>query len=169
MIFRKFEFDQSKFNDTDRTVQATISTEFPVERFKGNEILDHTEQAIDLSREPLPLIESHDSSRVNIGIVENLKIEGKKLRGTLRFGTSERASEIWEDIKAGIIRYLSIGYEIMDTMAFEGGFKVIRWQPLEVSIVSVPADPGAQIGRSKQLTNNRGNTMNIQETYKTAG
>ena len=166
IIFRKFEFDQSKFNDTDRTVQATISTEFPVERFKGNEILDHSTQAIDLSREPLPLIESHDSSRVNIGIVENLKIEAKKLRGTLRFGTSERASEIWEDIKAGIIRYLSIGYEIMDTMAFEGGFKVIRWQPLEVSIVSVPADPGAQIGRSKQLTNNRGNTMNIQETYK---
>lgn len=136
-------------DDAARTVEASLSSETPVHRpGLGNEILVHTPDAVDLSRCPLPLLTSHDSTTTPVGIIENVRIVGGKLRGVLRFGGSSRALDCWEDVKAGILRSISIGYRILDGKASGDNYRVSRWQPFEASLVAVPADPTVGIGRS---------------------
>jgi len=165
----------------DNRFPVTISTDAPVSRhdYDGDfeEILSHEKDAIDLSRVPLPLIESHDRSRVNIGVVENLRIERdgalKKLRGDLVLGQQARAQELAADIEAGIVSNISVGYsidEVETVEAKERKRKVIatRWTPFEVSIVSVPADVSAGIGRGKTMSKkNRTRTAAIDSTDQT--
>lgn len=129
------------------TYPATLSTETPVLRGDFYEVLVHNEQSIDVSRFPLPVIESHDSSKVNIGIAENPRIEGGKLRADIRLGNSARAMEIKADIEGGIINGLSVGYRWLDYEEERRGNEdyiiVKRFMPVELSIVSVPADENA--------------------------
>jgi HK97 family phage major capsid protein/HK97 family phage prohead protease len=136
------------------TFPVTLSTETPYLREYGWEILDHGR--VDLSRAPLPLIESHDASQLNIGIVDDLHVDGGKLRGTIRLGKSARAKELAADIKEGIVRNVSIGYQVSDGEADgeRDGNPVYRFafSPHELSLVSAPADINSGIYRSKGKT-----------------
>jgi len=116
-------------------------------------VLSHTAAAIDLSRAPLPLIECHDTRKVNIGIIENVRISNGTLKGDARFGESARASELLADIQAGIVTGLSIGYQITDYTESGDTLLATRWQPYEVSIVSTPADIKAGFNRSLTVNN----------------
>jgi HK97 family phage prohead protease len=63
---------------------------------------------------------------------------------------SGRAEAIWRDIKAGIIRNVSVGYLPLswkDGLDAKGARvrTVTRWELREVSLVPVGADPAAQI------------------------
>lgn len=151
-LTRELVLDVSAADDTARRVPAVISTEYPVPRDGYHEILLHHPSAIDLSRAPLPLIEQHGHQYLNIGIVENVRIEGRTLRGDVVFGQSDRANEVWPDVKAGIVRNLSVGYLVVEQLADGATVRVTRWQPFEVSLVSVPADPGAGLYRSISMT-----------------
>lgn len=141
-----------------------ISTETPVERIDWStgerylEVLCHEPGCVDLSRAPLPVLEGHDSARVNIGIVENLRLDGSKLRGELVLGSSQRADELTPDIDAKIVSGLSVGYDYdpddkREETDEDGTRRVFRtwWQPLETSIVGVPADTESGIGRSRGM------------------
>lgn len=141
-----------------RQIEASLSSEQPVYRpGLGNEILEHTADAIDLSRAPLPLLTSHDAGEMPVGVVENIRLVGRKLRGVLRFSDGARAAELWDDVKAGVLRNLSIGYQIFDGHTDGENYLATRWQPYEISLVSVPADHTVGIGRSFDT---KGNTMN---------
>lgn len=129
-------------------IECSLSSEYPVDRAWGREVLVHTAEAIDLSRSPLPLIESHDTQRLPVGVIDGLRVVGRKLRGTIRFGNSARAQELAADARAGILRSLSIGYSISKTEQAGDAIRVTRWAPHECSLVSVPADPTVGIGRS---------------------
>jgi hypothetical protein len=84
-----------------RTVPLVLATDHPVQRSGFVEVLDIAR--VDLSRGDLPLIESHDAGRLNIGVIRNIRAEGNKLRGEAVFGTSARASEVLADVQAGIV------------------------------------------------------------------
>ncbi|WP_281492017.1 phage major capsid protein [Desulfosarcina cetonica] len=109
---------------------------------------------MDLSRAPLPLIVSHDSSQTPVGIVECLRVVDRKLRGLLRFGNSTRACEVWADVQSGIIRNLSIGYQILKKQVDGDVYRAVKWVPFEVSLVAVPADNSVGIGRSYESEKN---------------
>lgn len=143
-------------NDADKTVEASLSSETPYYRpGEGNEVLSHSPKAVDLSRSPLPLLTSHNRAETPVGIIENVRIAGGKLRGTLRFGGSQRALDVWEDVKAGVLRSISVGYVVLATEPRgKDGYTVTRWMPYEASLVSVPADPTVGIGRSIQGDHN---------------
>lgn len=145
---RTLTFDASRADQSRRTVPAVISSEYPVERNGYTEVLLHKAENVDLSRAPLPLIESHEGHRLNIGLVDNLRLEGGKLRGDIVFGNSARANELWPDVQAGIVRNLSIGYEISDYRERGTTLEATRWRPFETSLVSIPADPTAGTYRS---------------------
>ena len=132
---------------------ATLSSEFPVNRGNFIEILVHKPDSIDLSRTPIPLIENHDSSRLNIGIIENLSVSGGKLRGLVRFGESARADEVFRDVVSGIIQNMSIAYEWLDYREEADKVFVTKWMPYECSAVSVPADPNAGFFRGISKVN----------------
>ncbi len=129
---------------------CVATTEAPVLRSYGWEIMEMAR--MDLSRAPLPVIESHDTSKLNIGLFENVHIDGDKLRGTIRLGKTARAKELAEDIKAGIVRSLSVGYEISDGIESGeiDGIPVYRFASriFEVSLVAAPADTNAGFYRN---------------------
>lgn len=143
-----------------RTVPIVLSTETPVNRGSYVEVLDHSPGSVDLSRAPLPLIESHDDKRLPIGTVEDLRIEGRALRGTARFGNSQRAREVFADVLDRIVTGVSIGYELLDngTPAGDGRTLRFKFRPLEASAVAVAADINAGFFRSKDRTMNHDHT-----------
>lgn len=133
----------------DAPIPCTIATNTPLIRFGTVEVLDCSPTGVDLTRAPLPLIITHDANDLAIGLVENLQATGDRVTGEVRFGTSPEALQIRADVVAGIHRSLSVGYALLDQgVPVEGGFSY-RWQPYEVSIVSVPADPDAGFFRSQ--------------------
>jgi HK97 family phage major capsid protein len=136
-------------DEDDNTFPATLSSDAPVDRGGYSEVLSHARGAINLARAPLPLLEGHDTSRVNLGLIENLRIEGGKLRGDVKFGSSARAQEIAADVRDRIVRSLSVGYSIdeQDYDQNTGTVTAKRWTPMEASVVSVPADTNAQFFR----------------------
>ena len=136
----------------DRTYEFPFSSEYPVARYFGNEILSHEEKAADLARlnDSAPLLFNHNPDRV-IGVVERAYIDGKKRRGyvRVRFSRNPFAQEVLGDVRDGVLRNVSFGYSI-DKMEERGGgdFVATAWTPYEVSVVSVPADPSVGVGRS---------------------
>lgn len=133
---------------SDEPIPCTIATTAPVSQYGVIEVLDCSAEGVDLSRSPLPLIISHDSGQLAVGVIENLQATGDKVTGMARFGTSPEAQQIRADVVADIHRNLSVGYSRLDEgTPVEGGF-MFRWQPYEVSIVSIPADPASGFFRS---------------------
>jgi HK97 family phage major capsid protein/HK97 family phage prohead protease len=136
----------------DRTYEFPFSSEFPVARYFGNEILSHESEAADLSRlnDSAPLLFNHNPDRV-IGVVERAYIDDDKRRGyaRVRFSRNPFAQEVLGDVKDGVLRNVSFGYSI-DKMEERGNgdFVATAWSPYEVSVVSVPADASVGIGRS---------------------
>ena len=141
----------------DRTYEFPFSSENPVARYFGNEVLSHETKAADLSRlnDGAPLLFNHDVDRV-IGVVETARIDEKLKRGyaRVRFSKNEFAQEVLADVKDGILRNVSFGYSI-DKMEERGSgnFVATAWSPYEISMVSIPADKTVGIGRSLLLTN----------------
>jgi len=151
-IERTFTIDATRADEDTRTLTAALSSETPVERFFGTEILVHEAEAIDMTRaiEGLPLLWSHDHE-APIGRVENVRLDQDRvMRGDLRFSKNKRAAEIWQDVRDGFLRDMSIGYSIDEYEEKDNGeISVIRWTPLEASVVTVPADARVGINRSK--------------------
>lgn len=102
--------------EDDRRVRMAISSETPVERSYGSEVLDHSEQSVDLSflnSGRAPLLLDHDPEK-QIGVIESVSLDGsaRKLRATVRFGKSALASEVYGDVADNIRGNVSIGYSI---------------------------------------------------------
>lgn len=142
-------------NEETRTVRIAISSEAPVERSFGAEILDHNEASIDLEfarSGRMPLLLDHDP-RQQIGVVENVSLDGSSrvLRGDVRFGRNGLAKEVFDDVMDGIRSNISVGYAV-NKMDREGkdSFRVSSWSPMEVSVVSIPADRTVGVGRSAE-------------------
>lgn len=138
-----------------RSVPVVLATDAPVQRSGYLEVLDLARA--DLSRGDLPLIESHDQSRLNIGVVRNIRVDGNKLRGVAVFGMSARADEVLADVEAGIVTGVSIGYLLLDDgepITLAGGARALKFafQPIEASAVAIPADAGAGFYRSQPLS-----------------
>jgi len=136
--------------ETERMVPASLSSEQPVERWFGTEVLQHTPEAVDLGRAAngLPMLWVHDH-RILIGKVRNLRLEDGRLEGYLHFSRNARATEIWQDVLDDFLDSISIGYSIRkwEEEANSDLIIVTRWAVNEASVVTVPADPTVGIGR----------------------
>lgn len=137
--------------------RASISSEEPYGRWFGIEILDHSPGSVDLSRagDGLPLLWGHDGQTRGtvIGRVENIRIDDKRLRGDLRFFSTEAAQEVRTIVSEGH-REMSVGYSVERMKLIEAAkdgkpdtYRVVKWTPMEASIVGVPADHTVGIGR----------------------
>ena len=141
-----------------RTVDLAFSSEMPVERYFGDEILDHSAGAIRLDRLQggAALLVNHDWDD-QVGVVESVEIGAdRRGRAKVRFGRSARADEILQDVSDGIRRHVSFGYIIhkIEVETRTGAPDLVRvtdWEPYEISLVSVPADPTVGVGRSREI------------------
>jgi len=147
---RAAQLDGSAISE-ERTMEFSFSSEYPVQRYFGNEVLSHDRGAVDLSRlaDGAPLLFNHDTSRV-VGVVERAWLDGDKKRGmvSVKFSRNAFAQEVMADVADGVLRNVSVGYSINQMEERSGDFVATSWSPYEVSIVGVPADPTIGIGRS---------------------
>jgi HK97 family phage major capsid protein len=138
-------------------VPLAFSSEEPYLRWFGYEILDHSPESVDLSRlnNSAPILSDHDH-RVQIGVVVpgTAKIEpDKKGRLMARFGSSEKAKQEFQDVIDRIRTKVSVSYRVLE-MVLDGekdgieSYRVTKWQPDEVSLVSVPADDSVGVARN---------------------
>lgn len=152
---RAFTIDANAIDEAARTAWLSIASDRPYERWWGVEILDMGKKSIRAERldAGAALLVGHDPAD-QVGVVERYEITSdKKLRILARFSKSARAEEIWRDVLDGIRRNASVGYVIHDLVLEkqEGDtntYRVTDWEPLEGSLVSVPADPSVGVGRS---------------------
>lgn len=138
-------------DEENRTVKLSFSSETPVDRWDGKEILDHDPKSVRLERleNSGPLLVDHDTTD-HVGVVENVSIDADRVgRALVRFGRGKRATEIFNDVLDGIRKSISVGYRVFRaTEEDEHSYRVIDWMPLEISFVSVPADDFVGVGRS---------------------
>ena len=151
-LLKRAEVADFQVSEDERSIEFPFSSEYPVARYFGNEILQHDERSVDLSRlnDSAPLLFNHDPNKV-IGVVERAWIDGKKKRGyvNVRFSRNAFAQEVLADVRDGVLRNVSFGYAIND-MEQRGSsdFVATNWSPYEVSVVSIPADPTVGVGRA---------------------
>lgn len=155
---RSFIVQRAAIDEAKRTVELAFSSEEPYDRWWGREILDHSKKSIRLGRLKSggPLLCDHDS-RDHVGVIESVRIDDDLVgRAVVRFGKSARAEEVWQDVKDGIRQNVSVGYVIHKAQLVETGdetdetYRVTDWEPLEVSLVSVPADATVGVGRAME-------------------
>lgn len=147
--------EESHIDGEARTAWLALSSETPVDRGWGIEILDHRQQSIRMGRlnNGGAVLADHDIRDV-VGVVEQVRLDADKVvRALVRFGKSARASEVFQDVVDGIRRHVSVGYQIHNAISESERdgvrtYRVTDWEPYEVSIVSVPADTRVGIGRS---------------------
>ena len=150
---RSMHMEEQIIDTGKRRVKVAVSSEEPVERSFGIEILDHKPGSIDLSflnSGRAPLLLDHDPTK-QIGVVESVTLDGsaRRLRATVRFGKYGLAKEVFDDVEDSIRGNISVGYHI-NKLEKEGKdtFRAVSWMPMEVSIVSIPADRTVGVGRS---------------------
>ena len=153
---RVASFDASAIGEESRSLEFSFSSEAPVARWFGDEVLSHDSESVDLTRlnDGAPLLWNHNPDQV-LGVVERGWIDGEKRRGmvAVRFSRSAFAEEKLADIRDGILRNVSVGYSINDAdQTRDGSIVATSWQPHEVSVVSVPADVSVGIGRQLDTT-----------------
>jgi HK97 family phage prohead protease len=118
-------------------------------------------QLANFKKNPIAMF-NHDR-HFPVGVWESVKVEGRKLVGTLKLaakGTSARLDEVISLVDQGIIRAVSVGFRALartpmldDEGNPTGGLIFSSSELLEASLVSVPANPGAlQLARSLQIS-----------------
>ncbi len=166
-VYRELTFraDTETINDEERSIDITISTETPVLRYDWwedryfEEVLLHSPENIDLSR-LTSLYFNHRTTDLPIGRLENIRIENKQLKARAYFDDDEESMRIWKKVKSGSLQGVSVGYRILEIKLTQRDgqpdlVEVIRWQPLEASIVTIPADPNAKVGRNTDLNKSK--------------
>jgi hypothetical protein len=156
----------ASFSRNDRTVELTWTTGAQVRRFdwfEGPYIeeLSMDPKHIRMSRmgAGAPVLKDHNSASIDnvIGVVEKAWLDNGQGRAVVRFADDPAVEPILAKIESGILRNISVGYQVheYEVDKTEKGemptYRAIDWEPVEVSIVAVPADPSAQIRSQDNL------------------
>ena len=143
---------QMERKDTHDVLTFPASSEEPIERWYGMEVLSHEKAAVRLTRATagaMPLLFNHDLDQP-IGMITSARVEHNRLMVDANLFGSARALEVKAMIDGGL-RNVSIAYRVnvIEENKKTDTFTVIDWEPLEVSIVTVPVDYTVGIGRQE--------------------
>lgn len=173
-------FAPSTFNADTRTVELVWSTGARVRRTDWRsgqpfiEELAMTEEAVDLARlnGGAPLLNTHGQYDLRdvIGVVERAWIMNGEGRAQVRFSARDEVQPILNDVRDGILRNVSVGYQVAseDWQESRGPDDVLvrtakKWTPFEISLVPIPADASAQVRASGAATTAEGNNAPRRE------
>ena len=156
---------RSVVDEESRLVRLSFSSEEPVTRqsFFSEpwvEVLGHEHSEVDMERlnNSAPVLYNHDrSERDNrIGVVERAWLENGRGYAEVRLSKRAEVEGIWQDVRDGILRNVSVAYRILERKITEEPkdkpaiYRVIRWTPMEISLVDIPADASVGIGRKME-------------------
>lgn len=164
LFYRDFQLERGLLDEKARSAPVVFSSENPVKRWFGSEILLHGERNVDMKR-----IRSVGAALLNhnpntiIGTVSNARVEDKKGKSTIVFDDDDEGNRAMGKVKSGSLRGVSVGYRIIkfreiqreeewtdkeSGRSFKGPAMVAtRWEPVEISLTPVPADTASKVGR----------------------
>ena len=160
---RDLAFEVRGVDEEARTAEISLSSEDPYMRWFGLEILGHGPGEVDLGRlKSMGVLLWNHKSDVPIGqfVKVWLDEQDRKVRAVVKFDPDEQSDLIFSKVKSGTLKGVSVGYRVHDWEEvapgkkstcgrFDGPCYIARqWEPLEGSIVSVPADATVGVGRS---------------------
>ncbi len=178
---RTLQIGREMVRSKDRTVDLAFSSELPYARWWGIEILDHSPGAMrmDRAKDGIAVLYNHGRD-AHLGILGECRCDPDKVgRGAARFGKGPLASEKWQDVDDGILKDVSVGYEIhfmkeidpkdMDPALMKMAareklpvYRITDWEPYECSFVTVPADPTVGVGRTAAAPGDKENGTEIK-------
>jgi len=146
-----------------RTFDASFSSETPVERYFGIEVLGHKAGEVDLSwmkSGNAPLLWMHNP-RDHVGAIPTAThdVDNRRCDMRCRCANDLDGDRYFARVREGIIRNTSVGYSIKDLERTDNPddedqpptYRATRWKPHEASLVSTPADETVGVGRSRML------------------
>ncbi len=172
VFYRMIDGGVRKMDEEKRTVELSFSSEAPVDRYFGEEILDHEPGSarmdfLDSGR--APLLKDHWMDQ-QTGVIESAEVGADHMgRATVRFGKSSLADEEFINVVDGIRQNVSVGYRIhemvLEKQSDDGDvYRVTDWEPLEISLVSIPADASVGIGRDVKKDDREFDTLIIRKS-----
>lgn len=148
-------FAPTSYDSRARTVEAVLSAGSPVRRWGIVEELAISPEAVDLRRVTagqVRLLDHHNaySRDAVLGVLESARFENGLLMGRIRLADTEQGRAAEGQITRGELTGISVGYRVTSWQlrGVENDQEIwlaARWELLEVSLVSVPADPAASI------------------------
>lgn len=158
--FCPMEVRSDGVNVEDRTIEVIWAAGAPVKRYSWDEgyymeELSMEASAIRLDRMNLgaPFLDTHDSysmdSRLGAVVPGSTRIEGGKGYAKVKLSRSEKGERLLQDARDGLATMISVGYRVHKYEKTEGDgdklpkLRATDWEPLEISAVPIPADPGA--------------------------
>lgn len=151
-LSRTFTFERAAANEEERTVEFSFSSEFPVERRNGQEVLSHRAGDYDFSHlnSSAPLLLGHDQSR-QVGKVVSACVRDGVGYAKVQFSRGQEGTEVFQDMLDGIRTKVSVGYfassPTLERNNGETPTYRYKWAPYEVSLVAISADPTVGFGR----------------------
>jgi HK97 family phage major capsid protein/HK97 family phage prohead protease len=147
------DIERVKEGESPPRYRFPASSETPVERYYGDEVLSHEPGAVRLERAlggAMPLLFNHDWSDP-IGMIETAAVKDRRLIVDARLFDTARAREVGAMMDQGL-RNVSIGYRLhtVEENTKTGTFTARDWEPFECSIVTVPADSSVGLGREAE-------------------
>lgn len=160
--FRGFQVDKNAIDIEARTAEFSFSSETrDVVRWFGVEVLGHSSGEVRLDRINTggALLVDHKTGD-QVGVVESAWLDEatRKCRCKVRFGKSQRAEEVFQDVVDGIRQNVSFAYDVYRYILEEEGrngapdvLRAVDWEVLEVSLVAIPADIDVGIGHGRSF------------------
>jgi hypothetical protein len=155
------EFSPSTINEEERTVEVVFGTDSPVRMFDWDigefmEVMSFDEGHVRWNRfdNGAPVLDNHNrysGAKGVLGKVESYRTENGKGIANLRFSKREDVSGIWQDVRDGILSGISFGYRVYKYIQEKADddkiptLRAIDWEPMEISLAPVQADPNAFI------------------------
>jgi len=157
-------------NEAERSVEAVLGTESPVEVYDWasggtvEEVLVTAGARLPQAGQ-LPLLANHDRWSLDavLGSARDLRVDGAQVTGRLMFASDEDSQRAWDKVRAGHITDVSLGYRVLASILIPAGQSAViggrtfaagpkralrvttDWQPKEVSLVPIGADSAAKI------------------------
>jgi hypothetical protein len=173
LFYRSFDISERGIVDDDkREIDISFSSEEPVERWFGAEVLLHGEKNIDLKRlrSVGSVIYGHQPQEMKniIGPIKKVYLdpEKKQARALIGFDDDETGNTALKKVKSKSLKGVSFGYVITkgrrllqdeewtdpdSNRTYKGpAIVATRWEPYEITLTPIPAD--ATIGLGREMT-----------------
>lgn len=167
--FRTLPMQMREVSQEDRTVELSFSSENPVDRWFGPEILCHDEGCVDLTRlQNVGSVLFHHGRDPSYGSLPIARIvslsvdqETKRCKAVVSFDSDEKSDLIYQKVRSGSLKGISVGYTVNAYEEVRAGktssngrftgpcYVAVRWEPLEISFEPVPADGDVGAGRNQ--------------------
>ena len=161
IVYRAAETDNAIIDKDERTLRVSFSSDTPYLRSSfweepWIEVLGHAEDEIDLARMNNGATVHYNHSRTRedrLGGVLSAETDGHRATAEIKLSQRKSIDDIWNDVEAKLIRNTSVGYKIHEKVLMKKNddgpdeYRVTRWEPVELSLVDIPADPTVGVGR----------------------